>query len=449
MNKVLLAVDEEKNPKMQSSISVEYTLKEKCIRRTVRAGRYSGVKEYVSSELLASDSSKPIFAAAFDRLTLQGQPSKVSPVGVQKTVRVIDLFCGCGGFSVGIREAIEAVGATPEFVLASDKNEESLAVYEENFPGVSTHHANLNHVADFQALTRKGTARFLAPPEIIDSKFKQLRGNVDIVIAGPPCQGHSNFNNATRRNDPRNLLYLTPVAIGVALDAPVIVIENVPEVTKDKGNVVGLAVSLLESAQYQVSERIVDGRKVGLAQTRRRHILIAAKSAKPDLDKAIEACSNGSRDLEWAIGDLRNVSTRKSIDVPSELSEENKKRIDFLFDNDIYDLPDKERPECHQNGTTYRSVYGRLNWSDPAGTITTGFLSPGRGRYTHPEFRRALTPHEAARIQSFPDTYRFFQKGQEVTSKKHLSQWIGDAVPPRIGFVAGLAALAAHSGDGR
>ena len=79
-----------------------------------------------------------------------------------------------------------------------------------------------------------------------------------------------------------------------------------------------------------------------------------------------------------------------------------------FFEHDLYNLPNSERPDCHKDGTTYGSVYGRMFPDRPAPTITTGFMTPGRGRFIHPLLPRTLTPWEAARIQGFPDTYNFF-----------------------------------------
>ncbi len=78
----------------------------------------------------------------------------------------------------------------------------------------------------------------------------------------------------------------------------------------------------------------------------------------------------------------------------------------------------------------------------PANTLTTGFLSPGRGRYVHPTERRGLTPHEAARLQGFPDNFKFeTEPGRGLEGNKHYSKVIGDAVPPLLGFVPALAAI--------
>ena len=147
--------------------------------------------------------------------------------------------------------------------------------------------------------------------------------------------------------------------------------------------------------------------------------------------------------LWWAIEDLEHAPVDGLMTPLVELSDENRRRIQWLFDNDAHDLALTERPECHQDGTTYNSVYGRLFTDRPAPTITSGFMTPGRGRYIHPTQMRTLTPREAARLQGFPDTYRFHPDESRPSSKAQLGKWIGDAVPMPLGHAAGLAVLGA------
>ncbi|MEI7560532.1 MAG: DNA cytosine methyltransferase, partial [Actinomycetes bacterium] len=90
---------------------------------------------------------------------------------------------------------------------------------------------------------------------------------------------------------------------------------------------------------------------------------------------------------------------------------------------------------------TYGAVYGRMRWDQPAPTLTTGFMTPGRGRFTHPLERRTLLPREAARIQGFPDNYRF-EHAQAKLGRSAIAKGIGDAVPSILGFAATLSALA-------
>ena len=129
------------------------------------------------------------------------------------------------------------------------------------------------------------------------------------------------------------------------------------------------------------------------------------------------------------------------LDQPTNLPPENKRRIDYLFDNDVYDLPNSERPDCHKDGTTYKAVYGRMYGDRPAPTLTTGFLTPGRGRFVHPFEPRVLTLREAARIQGFPSDFRFDTVSVPAPLKAKLVKWIGDAVPMPLGYAASLAVL--------
>jgi DNA (cytosine-5)-methyltransferase 1 len=134
--------------------------------------------------------------------------------------------------------------------------------------------------------------------------------------------------------------------------------------------------------------------------------------------------------LRDAISDLVDEPSA-STDIfrtPSRPTPRNRQRMDYLFDNRLYDLPNTERPECHRNGHSYKSMYGRLKWHQPAQTITTGFGCMGQGRFVHPSRRRTLTPHEAARIQGFPDFFSF----STVKHRVGLHEMIGNAVPPPL-----------------
>ncbi|MEL6613948.1 MAG: DNA cytosine methyltransferase, partial [Bacteroidota bacterium] len=265
-----------------------------------------------------------------------------------------------------------------------------------------------------------------------------LVGRVDVVLAGPPCQGHSNLNNRSRRDDRRNELYLTVPAVAIALRASVVVIENVPAVVHDWSEVVPAARRLFETNGYSVIDGTISADDLGWPQTRRRHFMVARKDAAPVPLQAIErALSDESRSLWWAIGHLEDVvSSDSPMTQETELTSVNQKRIDWLFENDAYDLDLGERPESHRGGTTYTSVYGRMRADAPAPTITTGFMTPGRGRYVHPTRRRVLTAQEAARLQGFPDAYAFVTDSGDVPSRSKLAKWIGDAVPMPLGYAA-------------
>jgi DNA (cytosine-5)-methyltransferase 1 len=84
-----------------------------------------------------------------------------------------------------------------------------------------------------------------------------------------------------------------------------------------------------------------------------------------------------------------------------------------------------------------------MPWDKPVHTITTGFNTPEQGRYIHPLLKHGITPREAARIQGVPDWFSFVPENQRDAFRKHLGEWIGDAVPPILGYAAGLAACSA------
>jgi DNA (cytosine-5)-methyltransferase 1 len=238
-------------------------------------------------------------------------------------------------------------------------------------------------------------------------------------------------------------LYLTVPAFAVASQAKMCIVENVPAVLNDHANVVETALELFESEGYHVTAGVLSAAELGWPQTRKRHFLVARKDVAPiPLAEVAAILRDKPRPLWWAIGDLEDDTGDDVLGQVTELSAENRIRVDWLFENDEYDLDLKERPKSHRAGTTYTAVYGRLRKDRPAPTITTGFMSPGRGRFTHPTRRRALTAREAARLQGFPDSYVFVPEPARPPSRKLLSKWIGDAVPMPLGYAAALSALA-------
>ena len=358
-------------------------------------------------------------------------------------LRIGDVFCGAGGLSYGVHEAALACGFNTKTVFAIDVDTVALDVYRRNFDPERVATEDLWQSVTCGYSTRRKPARFLGEPRLLTEVLQGLKGTVDILLGGPPCGGHSTSNNVTRRSDPRNRYYVVMPALAAALDAKAVIVENVPGVLHDHKHVLQNAKELFESSGYQVSDAIVDGEALGLPQTRKRHILIASRHATPHLEAVVSAFKRPSRDLRWAIGDLMGVAANNLFDTGAELSAVNRRRIEYLFDHDEYDLPNEHRPDSHKNGHTYPAIYGRLRWNRPSGTITTGYNTPGRGRYIHPEVRRTITPHEAARIQGFPDYFEFRTTQGEVPFRTNLANMIGAAVPPKIGYVAGVAALAA------
>ena len=353
-------------------------------------------------------------------LRTRGRPSFN---GSGEAISVVDLFSGCGGMTLGIAHVAHKRGMALRVPLAMDVDPDAISVYRDNFDGANAVVRDVRERFDGDLkqplTTRERKAR------------RELRGGVDFLVGGPPCQGNSNLNNLTRWNDPRNALYARMARATRVLQPRFVVAENVPSILNDRGGVVSETIDALRHARYNVADMVLDLSRVGVPQVRRRHVLLASRAGeKADPEAVLRELAGArltSRSVLWAIGDLRRVKPDRQFDIASVSSEENRQRIAWLFDNRSYDLPNRYRPACHRNKNhKYKSVYGRMSWSEPAQTVTTGFGSMGQGRFVHPSRRRTITPHEAARLQGFPDYFSF-----EAAEKRNAwSRLIGNAVPP-------------------
>lgn len=338
-------------------------------------------------------------------------------------VRIVDLFCGCGGMTLGIAEGARRLGYRTRVLLALDNQPTACRVFKDNFqraPVLTTDIARL-----FEGSPGDKPSRW-------EKRVSETAQGPHILLGGPPCTGHSDLNNHTRRRDPKNALYLRMARAAEILKPHVVIIENVPPILWDSNNIVETTKNALEKVGYAVHGEVINLSQLGVPQRRRRYILLASGSDAIDpveiLDTLIES-SWPNRNLRWAIGDLTRTKSDADIDRPSRISTENQRRIDYLFEKDRFDLPNSRRPPCHQDEDhTYKSMYGRLSWDQPAQTITTGFTSMGQGRFVHPSQRRTLTPHEAARLQTFPDFFDW----TSASRRTDLSTMIGNAVPPLL-----------------
>jgi len=346
-------------------------------------------------------------------------------------VRIADLFCGAGGLSLGAQEACREVGKRFRSVLAIDKHESSLTVYSGNF----------NPDITCGEVCEVVNGRFEKDLTSQEEELVATVGSVDLVLAGPPCQGHSNLNNHTRRDDERNSLYERVGRFAEIADPENLLVENVPDVVHGKGGSFERTATFLGSEMgYNVDSKVVDLSRIGIPQSRKRHILIATRRGEVEIDSVIDQYETASeRTVRWAISDLEGAEQEGDpFNRPSNHNDTNRNRIDWLHDNDKYDLPDELRPACHRGGGhSYKSMYGRMRYDEPAQTITSGYGSPGQGRFIHPNRRRTLTPHEAARLQFFPDFFDF----SSVEKRTDLAFMIGNAVPMKLSYILCLQFL--------
>ena len=346
---------------------------------------------------------------------------------MSRTMTIADLFCGCGGLTLGACEAARQSGIQTKIALAVDLSRNALAVYQNNFLRSGTQQEDLSLLLG-------------SPGESILDSERRLSASVksiSLMLAGPPCQGHSDLNNSSRRHDPRNLLYLKVVRAAELFRPSVVLIENVPTVVHDKTNVVRRAKEWLCDFGYNVDDGIVSALRVGVPQNRRRHILVGSLAEKFCVAEFVEQLPRTDATLGDFLSGLEDEPETRTEAYyrPSRPTKTNADRIRYLFEHDIHDLPNSRRPACHRDKVhAYMSMYGRMHWDRPAQTLTSGFGSMGQGRYVHPTRPRLITPHEGARIQGFPD---FFDFGG-IESVTALREMIANAVPPQLSatFVA-------------
>lgn len=351
------------------------------------------------------------------------------PSTVGGTTRAVDLFSGCGGLAFGAQEASHSLEMSFELTLAVDIDPIALTVLEKNFLGVSAQQTDVAGLFD-GAVDDAATAS--------ERALAKSCGDVDLLLGGPPCQGHSDFNNRTRRLDPKNELYFSMVRAAQVLEPDHILIENVPGALRDRGQVVQRTMDALDRMGYAVSYSIVDSFQLGVPQHRRRLLVLASRSSEPEAATIEVDYARSPRGIAWAISDLVGQPPTSIFDEPARSAPDTVDRIDYLFDHELYELPNSERPPCHRDKRhTYTSIYGRLSWDQPSQTVTRGFFSMCMGRYVHPSERRTLTAHEAARLQYFPDFFDF----SSVSKRSKLADVVGNAVPTRMAHAACLELL--------
>ncbi|MCH7704881.1 MAG: DNA cytosine methyltransferase, partial [Planctomycetes bacterium] len=165
----------------------------------------------------------------------------------------------------GAWEAARANNRRLKVKLAIDTCGDALAVYRANFDVSKTTAREID-------IRKVFPGKLGSPPRAVERTAIRKAGKVDILVAGPPCQGHSDLNNHTRRKDPRNGLYLRAVRAVELLKPRIVLIENVGSVIHDHSNVVARSVKILQSIGYAVATQFVRASTLGLPQRRKRHI---------------------------------------------------------------------------------------------------------------------------------------------------------------------------------
>lgn len=326
-------------------------------------------------------------------------------------IACVDLFCGAGGLTHGF--VLEGLPVT----AGIDMDPACRFPYEANNKARFIEH-DINKVTEGDLLALFGIAEYK-------------------VLAGcAPCQPFSTYAQryVIDSKGKWGLLYeFSRLAEGVMPD--VITMENVPRVAKHA--VFHDFIRTLERLHYHIWYGVVDSSQYGVPQTRRRMVLLASRHGEI---KIVPPTHVKPKTVREAIGQLRplqagELSPTDKLHVSSTLSDKNIQRIRASKPGGSWrDWPKHLVANCHQgeSGSTYSSVYGRMEWDKPAPTMTTQCYGFGNGRFGHPEQNRAISLREAAILQGFPQDYAF-TPDDGIISFKVLGRLIGNAVPVNLG----------------
>lgn len=328
---------------------------------------------------------------------------------------VIDLFCGAGALTHGfVREGFNVVAGL-------DADESCRYAYESNNNGAIFISGGIEHV--------KGADLATHYPER-DTK---------ILVGCAPCQPYSPYNKRKRYPENKWKL-LTSFSDRISEIKPDIVsMENVPDlVTFKNGRVYRDFVERLKQDYTVMQYPAVFCPEYGIPQQRKRLVLLASKFGELKLLEGTYK-PNQYQKVGDVIADLEpleagQVSKNDVYHKASGLSKLNLRRIKASVPGGTWkDWPDELVTQCHKekSGKGYSSVYGRMKWDDLAPTITTQCHGFGNGRFGHPIQHRAISLREAARIQTFPDSYEFVPPDgpHPVTM---IARFIGNAVPVEL-----------------
>lgn len=328
-----------------------------------------------------------------------------------KKYTAIDLFCGAGGLTVGLKKAGFNV----------------LAGVEVSKPAIETYLKNHKNHKIYDKDIRE-----LSPIRVL-RELGLRKGELDLLAGCPPCQGYSSHRTRNKRTsipDKRNDLVFEFVRFVKAMLPKTIMMENVPGLAKDRR--LKKVIKELVSLGYVFNDTTVvvrDAAKYGVPQRRRRMIMLASRFG--EIKSPIESTKKITvRDV---IGKLEKPNLSKDI-LHSIVAERSKKIKELIATvpkdgGSRKDIPKKYWLECHKRSpNSYQDVYGRMSWDDVAPTITGGCHQPSKGRFLHPDQDREITLREAALLQTFPKSYKFSFLG----GKDGVALMIGNALPPEF-----------------
>ena len=345
-------------------------------------------------------------------------------------MNAIDLFAGCGGLSKGFMDAGFKI------IVGVDIDQAALNTFAKNHNGAIAMNGDLSNKNTF-------------------NEIKRIIGNnsIDVIIAGPPCQGFS-LTGPRNFDDERNKLYLAVIEMVKHYKPKAFIIENVPGMaTLYKGQIKNEILKRFDKIGYNVECSILCAADYGVPQIRKRLIFMGIRKdiGKPEFPKKLLFPEN-YRTCRDAISDLPSLENDLGTDIAdythrplTEYQKLMRGNCNILYNHlgtnhtqlvkdTIALVPEggnyKDLPKGWGESRKFNMAWTRLNGNAPARTVDTGHRN-----LFHYKYNRVPTVRESARIQSFPDDFIF------TGTKTQQARQVGNAVPPLLGFALGKKIL--------
>ena len=336
---------------------------------------------------------------------------------VPPLLQAVDLFCGGGGLTVGLKRAgFSVVGAV-------EIEPHAASTYQANHRDTRLFVQDIRHLKgeDLLALTSTGV--------------------LELLSGCPPCQGFTSLTSKYRREDPRNNLINEMLRLIEETCPKAIMMENVPGLANRGKKLLDPMINGLRDSGYIINIGVLQVADYGVPQFRRRLVLLAGRGFKIELPHVTHS-QNGKTYPKWrtlreSIGNMPQPITfseaKRRGSFPSldwhvirDMAPINIRRLQSVKPGESWkSIPEELRPRCHQgeyNG--FSNVYGRMEWEEVSPTITGGCTTLSKGRFGHPEQDRTISVREAARLQTFPDDYIF-----DTPYMDYVCKIIGNALP--------------------
>lgn len=330
------------------------------------------------------------------------------------TLNVLDLFCGAGGLSYGF----ESAGF--DILVGIDNDAKALETFELN------HKGSKSICGDITQIT-------------YDEHIKPLLGGkqIDVIIGGPPCQGMS-LSGPRKFDDPRNKLYLSYIRLVKEIQPKVFVIENVPGlVGLFGGQIKDSIIEKFTEMGYHIEYKILCSADYGVPQSRKRVVFVGTKVGSfeyPAINPNVVTCSMALSDLPALENELGEEVSEYAMPPQNYYQQLMRKRSDMVLNHVAASHSDKVKkiislvpdggnyknlPEEYRESRNFHVAWTRFASNKPAPTIDTGHR-----HHFHYKYNRVPTVRECARLQSFPDNFKF------LGNKTQQFRQVGNAVPP-------------------